>query len=104
MSRNRPGRRQRYQSGVRARVYDRDGWQCRMPACLSPDGRTLNPKLLGSFDDWAPSVDHVIPKSLGGKFLPGNLRASHRRCNIVRGAGKKVSLPLFLGDQGSAWS
>lgn len=31
------------------------------------------------------SIDHVIPKSLGGDSSPGNLRLAHRKCNSGRG-------------------
>ncbi len=27
------------------------------------------------------SIDHVIPKSMGGQDMPGNLVATHMRCN-----------------------
>ena len=33
----------------------------------------------------ATTVDHVVPRSLGGTDTLGNLRPAHSRCNTVRG-------------------
>jgi 5-methylcytosine-specific restriction endonuclease McrA len=33
----------------------------------------------------ANTADHLIPISRGGTDSPHNLRAAHRRCNLVRG-------------------
>ncbi len=33
----------------------------------------------------AISIDHIIPRSLGGSNFLHNLRVVHRRCNIARG-------------------
>lgn len=32
-------------------------------------------------------MDHIIPKSLGGKSKPHNVAPAHRRCNNFRGNG-----------------
>lgn len=34
-----------------------------------------------------PSIDHVVPLSMGGKNDPSNARLAHFRCNSLRGAG-----------------
>ena len=34
----------------------------------------------------APSVEHVLPRSMGGTDDVGNLAAAHRRCNEARGS------------------
>ncbi|AYR00966.1 HNH endonuclease [Arthrobacter phage Hestia] len=47
-----------------------------------------------SHDDWAPSLDHVIPRSKGGGDDEGNLRTAHRWCNAVR--SDNAEHPLFL--------
>lgn len=76
------------------RVLRRDRWQCRMPACLCPDGRAIRRRrAAGQNDPWAPTADHIIPRSLGGPDTMGNLRAAHRHCNNARGAGALVREP-----------
>jgi hypothetical protein len=65
----------------RLRIWRRDRWQCRMPECLCPDGRGMNPDLAGTFDWWAPTVDHIRRRVDGGDDRDGNLRSAHRKCN-----------------------
>ncbi|MFJ9740814.1 HNH endonuclease [Streptomyces sp. NPDC101166] len=36
-------------------------------------------------DPFSPSVDHVIPRSLGGKDVPENVSLAHLRCNVSKG-------------------
>lgn len=57
---------------------ERDGWDCWL--CGGEVDRDAPP---GS--PWTPTVDHVVPKSRGGKTEPSNLRLAHRRCNSARG-------------------
>lgn len=107
-------------------VYARDGWQCKMPVCLCPDGRAIDPGLHGTGSPWAPSVDHVVRRCDGGTNSRDNLRAAHKQCNmadagIPYGAPKRKDPPRprhlsyrigdlyselagFDGDQGSGWS
>jgi 5-methylcytosine-specific restriction endonuclease McrA len=113
-------------SNRRISVYERDGWQCQMPVCLCPDGRDIDPGLRGTDSLWAPSIDHVVRRSLDGPNSKDNVRAAHRRCNMAdaeippkRSRDKKpprvphlsycigdlyAEEARFLGDQGSAWS
>ena len=65
----------------RQRILERDGWQCRMPVCLCPDGKAIDRSLDGSRMDWAPSVDHIVQKCFGGPTSDENLRAAHQKCN-----------------------
>lgn len=58
----------------------RDGVNCQL--CERPISFDID---LDPNDDEAPSVDHVIPFSKGGKAEPGNFRLAHRRCNSMRG-------------------
>jgi 5-methylcytosine-specific restriction endonuclease McrA len=44
--------------------------------------------LLGTNEDMAPSLDHIIPRSLGGTNDDDNLRLAHRLCNSRRGIGE----------------
>ncbi len=57
---------------------DRDGWMCWL--CGNPVDPNTPPNTA-----WAPTVDHVVPKSRGGATEPANLRLAHRRCNSARG-------------------
>lgn len=68
-------------SARKRQVLARDGWRCRMPQCLHPAGRRIDPGLAGTEDLWAPTVDHKIRESDGGTSAMANLRAAHRWCN-----------------------
>jgi hypothetical protein len=63
-------------------VYERDGWQCRMPECLCPGGRAVDPALRDP-DPWSPTIDHIIQQSAGGGDDADNLRTAHKRCNAT---------------------
>lgn len=85
------------------RVLDRDGWTCQMPRCLAEEpgrqvngghGRKIERALTGTGGIWAASLDHIIPRSQGGRTVMDNLRAAHRKCNSIA-AGKP--LPELLG-------
>lgn len=62
---------------VRLSLYDRDSWICHL--CSKPVVRNAHFN-----DDYAPSLDHVIPRSKGGSDDPSNLRTAHRICNSMR--------------------
>jgi len=64
---------------VRVSIYQRDGYMCWL--CNDSVDMNANPQR----DDWAPSLDHVTPRSKGGTHDPSNLRTAHRWCNAVRG-------------------
>lgn len=71
----------------RALVIERDGSDCWL--CLEPV----------DFDaswnsDWAATLDHVQPRSMGGSHELGNLRLAHRWCNSVR-ADDRVDVSFF---------
>ena len=66
---------------LRRQIYERDGWTCQL--CGGPLDVVAHPN-----SDWAPSLDHIVPKSAGGPDSVDNLRASHRWCNTVRGDGR----------------
>lgn len=62
-------------------IFERDGWECRIPGC------TLGPILRGLPwpGQFSPSIDHIIPLSLGGTDTAPNKRAAHLACNTRRG-------------------
>ncbi|WP_081319134.1 HNH endonuclease [Microbacterium testaceum] len=69
----------------RVGVYVRDGWSCWL--CEGAVDRTL----IGSYSHWRPSLDHVVPRSMGGSDDPENLRLAHWWCNSVRSDGRAYS-------------
>lgn len=77
------------------RVYRRDNWTCRMPECLCPDGRAIDPALRGIDGPWAPSIDHITELARGGEDSLRNMRAAHKRCNAEEAA---ALAPLIDGS------
>jgi 5-methylcytosine-specific restriction endonuclease McrA len=62
-----------------ADVFERDGWLCAL--CAEPvDAELCWP------DPFSASLDHTIPLSRGGDHLMSNVRCTHLRCNISKGA------------------
>jgi hypothetical protein len=63
----------------RSRIYARDGWRCQL--CRKPVNRKAKvPHPL------APTLDHIIPVSAGGRHEPSNVQLAHFECNRLRGA------------------
>ena len=56
-------------------IYQRDRWRCYLCNCKTPA------RLLGSNDDAAPTIDHVIALANGGAHAPFNVRCCCRACN-----------------------
>lgn len=69
--------------GRRRRLYERDGWCCRI--CGEPMSASFT-----NGDDWSPTLDHVEPQSAA--LIPdhsdANLRSAHMFCNIMRSDGR----------------
>jgi len=63
---------------IRQAIYKRDDYTCWL--CSGSVDMQADPQR----DDWAPSLDHVLPRSMGGKHDMSNLRTAHRWCNSVR--------------------
>lgn len=59
-------------------VYERDGWVCGI--CSEPVDQKLSYP-----DPLSPSLDHVVPLSLGGHHVMENLALSHWICNVRKG-------------------
>lgn len=56
-------------------IFRRDRWRCYLCNSKTPAS------LLGSNDDAAPTIDHVIALSNGGAHAPFNVRCCCRSCN-----------------------
>lgn len=65
---------------LRFELYGRDGWACLL--CGDPIDQDAHWN-----GNLAPSLDHIVPRSLGGSHDPENLRTAHRACNSARGVG-----------------
>lgn len=60
------------------KLFDRDGgicWLCGKACDIEADPNSNN----------YPSIDHVVPISLGGKDEWQNIKLAHRICNSLRG-------------------
>jgi uncharacterized Zn-finger protein len=71
---------------VRLSIYERDDytcWLCHDKVDMQADRKR---------DDWAPSLDHVTPRSKGGTHAPSNLLTAHRWCNSVRSDNEQHEL------------
>ena len=72
--RNRPRRWRKHA----LEVYERDQWTCQLCGTA-----TLREWVRG--DLRSPTLDHIMPRSLGGSDDIGNLRTAHWLCNSIRG-------------------
>lgn len=64
----------------RISVFKRDGWRCQSCGCDTPRA------LMGTLNDNAPELDHIVPLSAGGPHTQGNTQCLCRVCNILKGA------------------
>jgi len=51
--------------------------------------------LIRNPDPRAPTIDHVVPLSLGGDDIKANVQLAHRACNTAKGArgsGEQLAL------------
>lgn len=62
----------------RLAIYERDHWVCQL--CHRP----VDPDIPGGLPD-SHSLDHIIPRSLGGGNDDGNLQLAHHACNTEKG-------------------
>lgn len=69
---------------TRKQIFDRDGYDCYL--CNSPVDITAN-HIVGQ-PGWElyPHIDHVVPLALGGPDLLSNVKITHAKCNMVKGA------------------
>ena len=62
---------------ARQAIYERDQWKCQL--CRKIVGKTRkhpHPR--------SASLDHIVPRSLGGSDEPSNLQLAHLRCNVEK--------------------
>lgn len=71
-------------------IAERDRWHCHI--CGLPVDSALPWP-----DPMSPSLDHVVPLSLGGAHAPENVRLAHVRCNTARGNRGGEELLLLSG-------
>jgi len=62
------------------RVFERDGWKCRICGCATPRAKR------GTYDNDAPELDHVVPLAARGHHTMSNTQCACRRCNGRKGA------------------
>jgi 5-methylcytosine-specific restriction endonuclease McrA len=74
---------------VAIKVFMRDGWRCQL--C----GIRLKSKDRGTFKDFAPELDHIIPLSKGGEHSYRNTQCACRKCNSEKGANEVGQLRMF---------
>jgi 5-methylcytosine-specific restriction endonuclease McrA len=70
-------------------LADRDGTDCGI--CREP----VDMNLRRSVSNMCASVDHVLPRSLGGTHDPENLQLAHLYCNQVK--SDRVQGPALIG-------
>ena len=73
----------------RRAIYERDDWICQL--CFDPIDQAAD-----YLHDYAPSLDHITPRSHGGSDKPENLRTVHRWCNAIRSVGNVFTDADFL--------
>lgn len=64
-------------------IFERDGYRChfrRTRQCIMSRAM-CRPDADRMLDDWAPTIDHLIPLAVGGEDTPENVACAHRKCN-----------------------
>jgi len=69
-------------------IFLRDNWTCGI--C----GRKIN-KRLKHPNLYCASIDHIVPISKGGQYIPSNVQAAHLRCNLSKYNVRIGQLRLF---------
>lgn len=67
----------RYERVNRKAIFERDGWMCGL--CNGTVDRSLEYP-----HPFSVSLDHVVPISMGGSHVAGNLQCAHLHCNILK--------------------
>jgi 5-methylcytosine-specific restriction endonuclease McrA len=70
-------------------IFEADGWRCYLCAVETP------PELQGTYAPNAPTIDHVVPLTLGGGHTRDNVRCACRSCNGRK--GNRLEIPGKTG-------
>lgn len=76
-----------YEPVNRTKVFERDRWVCGL--CSKKVKRAAAVP-----DPLAPTLDHVLPMSVGGPHTYANVQCAHFICNSTKGAGGSQQLAL----------
>ena len=83
----------RYEPVDRVGVFERDDWTCRACGCATPA------HLVGTYDDNAPELDHIVPFALGGDHIHENVQTLCRVCNWLKGAMEWDRFVALYGER-----
>lgn len=79
-----------YEPINREKIFERDGYRCQI--C----GKKTRRRKDGKVDNRHPSLDHIVPLSLGGSHTKENVQCACFRCNsIKRHTGKGDQMLLY---------
>lgn len=76
---------------TRQALAERDGWHCHL--C----GKKVRPSTRKR-DPLGPSIDHILPVSLGGTHTWDNVALAHDRCNRSKGVRPQGEQLLLIGQ------
>lgn len=72
------------------KVFDRDGWRCKLCGIKTPKAKR------GTYDDNAPELDHILPLAKGGEHSYLNTQCACRKCNATK-SDKPLGQLLMFG-------
>jgi 5-methylcytosine-specific restriction endonuclease McrA len=75
---------------TRQHLFDRDGYDCYL--CNLPVDLTANHVVGQPGWELYPHIDHVIPLALGGHDTLDNVKITHAKCNMAKGATAPVAV------------
>jgi len=75
---------------TRQHLFDRDGYDCYL--CNLPVDLTANHVVGQPGWELYPHIDHVIPLALGGHDTLDNVKITHAKCNMVKGASAPIAV------------
>ena len=75
---------------TRQQLFDRDGYDCYL--CNLPVELTANHVVGQPGWELYPHIDHVIPLALGGHDTLDNVKITHAKCNMAKGASAPIAV------------